>query len=134
MSYSASSEQVSTVVRYFERLGERHAKLLALIPKDANQPKKFRDASYRMSERTRLMQRSPEARAKRDAEIIEAYKQVGSILEAARLANSSSTTASRVLAEAGLTTKRPKAPQKRKGSELYKNIVSQISASKTITQ
>jgi len=131
VSYSASTEQVSSVVRLFERLGERHAKLLALIPKNANQPTKHKDASYRMSERTRLMQRSPEARARRDAEIIAAYKTCGVIEEAARLANSSSTTASRVLAEAGLTTKRPKAQPKPKPSEFYKSVIQEISASKT---
>jgi hypothetical protein len=69
------------------------------------------------------MQRSPEARARRDAEIIAAYKTCGVIEEAARLANSSSTTASRVLAEAGLTIKHPKAQKKRKGSELYKSVI-----------
>jgi hypothetical protein len=132
VSYSASSEQVSSVVRLFERLGERHAKLLALIPKNANQPRKCAEKKdYRYSERSRMLQRSPEARAKRDVEIIAAYKSCGVIEEAARIANTSSTTASRVLSEAGLTTKRQKAQQKRKGSELYNTIVSQISAKKT---
>ena len=117
----------------FDRIIARTAKLVSVMPKGVYLPTKSRDGKSGATEKTKELQRNPEARAIRDAAIIAAFKQVGTVVEAARIADSSTTTSSRVLALAGLTTPRKKLAAKPKGSALYKSIVSQISAKKTVS-
>ena len=130
MSY-ASQEQAQRCVALFDKIIARTAKLVSVMPKQAYLPTKSREFKSGATEKTKLLQRSPEAREIRDAAIIAAFEKVGSVVEAARIADTSSTTASRVLALVGLTTPRKKLPPKAKGSVLYKTIIKEISISKT---
>jgi len=130
-------EQVLGCLRYFDKLAEIHEQHLKREPSGmaASKTKENKSGS---NEKTKELQRSPEARAQRNIEILAAWKAAGperSIREVSRLVVCSPTTVRTILIAAGLATERTRAPApKPEGSALYKSIVKEISASKTITQ